>query len=147
MPNYLVERLSLLEGGCCIHLDSIETGYCSRTCNITTFFYRFLWYSLGLFQPSDSDCDEKALPPPPPPQDPSMGATAFPHTYVNGNVRSSWHERNHPRGPSPYDSYNAYNYTDSEQDSQTYAMSLSSGHLVANVPGSRAPLQGFSSFV
>lgn len=81
---------------------------------------------------SDSEPEsEKEAPPP------------FTPTYVsNGDVRQSW-----KRGQGPYGNGSAYNYTDSEQESQ-YGITMNGGHIIMNnMAGSRAPLPGFSSFV
>ena len=77
----------------------------------------------------------------------SGGSSSRPNSFVtsyvaNGDVRSSWKRQRQPQVQ------NAYNYTDSEQDSSHYAQSLNGGViLMNNMAGSRAPLPGFSSFV
>ena len=70
--------------------------------------------------------------------------SSFVSNYVaNGDVRNSWKRQAHNK---PFNA--AYSYTDSEQDSSHYAMSLNGGVIMMNnMAGSRAPLPGFSSFV
>ncbi|XP_013405552.1 protein sidekick-like [Lingula anatina] len=74
----------------------------------------------------------------PQPHQSSSFMTANP--YVNDPVRQSWKRQK--------SNSKAYSYTDSEQESSHYAMSLNGGHIIMNnMAGSRAPLPGFSSFV
>ena len=132
--------------------------------------YIFLLFCI--FQPSDdeSDVTEKPFPPPPPPASPPPPPFT-PNPYVNDSARRSWRQKNqnsnnYTYNPSYNDNYNsnndnynsnndnynsnynAYTYTDSENDSSHYALSLNSGRVIMNnAAGSRAPLPGFSSFV
>ena len=77
----------------------------------------------------------------------TSGSSARPSSFVtsyvaNSDVRASWKRQRQPQVQ------NAYNYTDSEQDSSHYAQSLNGAVIMMNnKAGSRAPLPGYSSFV
>ncbi|XP_013386811.1 protein sidekick-2 isoform X2 [Lingula anatina] len=100
-------------------------------------------------KPSDLDSDSQESDSEPPSEKGSQAAAPQPHQsssfmtanpYVNDPVRQSWKRQK--------SNSKAYSYTDSEQESSHYAMSLNGGHIIMNnMAGSRAPLPGFSSFV